>query len=166
MGTIKADTVTGLADPNKATIPNTITMGSTTATLNFGNTAIANASAGSTTITGEGGSNTTNIQQGLCKAWIALDGTASGATERDSFNVASTDDDGTGIYGVNFTTNMGNANYPALAQRAVLTGGETTGTGNCNRMTTSSIDKVQAYDDAGSLGDRDNITCHVVADLA
>ena len=49
---------------------------------------------------------------------------------------------------------------------AVLTGGEKTGTGNCNRMTTSSIDKVQAYDDAGSLGDRDNITCHVVADLA
>ena len=62
MGTIKADTVTGLADPNKATIPNTITMGSTTATLNFGNTVIANASAGSSTITGEGGSNTTNLQ--------------------------------------------------------------------------------------------------------
>ena len=59
MGTIKADTVTGLADPNKATIPNTITMGRTTATLNFGNTVIANASAGSTTITAEGGTNTT-----------------------------------------------------------------------------------------------------------
>ena len=85
MGTIKADTVTGLADPYKATIPNTITMGSTTATLNFGNTAIANASAGSSTITGEGGSNTTNLQQGLAKSWITFKSDST-FINRDSFN--------------------------------------------------------------------------------
>ena len=87
MGTIKADTVTGLADPNKATIPNTITMGSTTATLNFGNTVIANASAGSSTITGEGGSNTTNIQQGLCKAFLHYNHSTDSVL--DSFNISS-----------------------------------------------------------------------------
>ena len=77
MGTIKADTITGLADPNKITLPSgdvtnttfamgeTLTVGSTPATLNFGNTVIANASAGSSTITGEGGSTTNNIHQGL-----------------------------------------------------------------------------------------------------
>ena len=96
MGTIKADTVTGLADPNKATIPNTITMGSTTATLNFGNTVIANASAGSSTITGEGGSNTTNLQQGLAKSLIHYDQINNAI--RDSFNVASHTDSAAGLW--------------------------------------------------------------------
>ena len=98
MGTIKADTVTGLADPNKATIPNTITMGSTTATLNFGNTVIANASAGSSTITGEGGSNTTNLQQGLAKSWITFKSDST-FINRDSFNVSSLADGGSGGFG-------------------------------------------------------------------
>ena len=109
MGTIKADTVTGLADPNKATIPNTITMGSTTATLNFGNTVIANASAGSTTITGESGSNTTNLQQGLTKSWTNYNGVANSI--RDSFNVSSVTDVATGKYGIVMSTAMANILY-------------------------------------------------------
>ena len=122
MGTIKADTVTGLADPNKATIPNTITMGSTTATLNFGNTAIANASAGSTTITGEGGSNTTNIQQGLCKSFLHYN--HSGDSVLDSFNISSVTDNATGHFTQNYTTNMNSATYSRTAAAA-----ETGGTG-------------------------------------
>jgi hypothetical protein len=119
-----------------------------------------------TIVAGAGNITTTSVQEGLTKCWATFDGTASGATVRDSFNVASTDDDGTGIYGVNFTSSMSSANFSGLAQRGVLTGGETSGTANCNRMTTGSIDKIQAFDDAGSLGDRDNITCHVTGDLA
>ena len=112
MGTIKADTVTGLADPNKATLPNTITMGSTTATLNFGNTVIANASAGSTTVTGEGGSTTTNLQQGLVKAWGKFDGEAGSIAYDDSFNLSGLTDNGTGDYTVNFASGvLANANY-------------------------------------------------------
>jgi|TARA_A100000172_G_scaffold76851_1_gene60712 hypothetical protein len=130
------------------------------------NTLTGVTTAGSIAVTGEGNSTTTNLQQGLTKVWVTFDGTASGATVRDSFNVTSTDDDGTGIYGVNFTASMGNANFSGLAQRGVLTGGETSGTANCNRMTTGSIDKIQAYGDDGSLADRDNITCHVTGDLA
>ncbi len=121
---------------------------------------------GSINVLGEGTSATTNLQQGLAKVWVTFDGTASGATIRDSFNVTSTDDDGTGEYGVNFTASMGNANFSGLAQRGILTGGQTTGTANCNRMTTGSIDKIQAYGDGGSLADRDNITCQVTGDLA
>ena len=67
--------------------------------------------AGSILVTGEGNSTTTNLQQGLAKAWVAFDGTASGATVADSLNVSSSDDDGTGDYGINFTNAMGNANY-------------------------------------------------------
>ena len=111
MGTIKADIVTGLADPNKATIPNTITMGSTTATLNFGNTVIANASAGSSTITGEGGSTTTNIQQGLVKAWCKFQGDASSISNDDSFNVSGLTDNGTGDYTVAINNDMANDDY-------------------------------------------------------
>lgn len=130
------------------------------------NTLTGVTTAGSIAVTGEGNSTTTNLQQGLTKVWVTFDGTASGATIRDSFNVASTDDDGTGAYGVNFTTSMGNANFPGLAQRGVLTGGETTGAANCNQMTTGSIDRINAYGDGGSQADRDNITCHVTGDLA
>ena len=48
---------------------------------------------------------------GLSKAWVTFDGTASGATIGDSFNVSSSDDDGTGDYGINFSNAMSNANY-------------------------------------------------------
>ena len=120
MGTIKADTVTGLADPNKVTLPNNPSVGSTTATLNFGNTVIANASAGSSTITGEGGSTTTNLQQGLCKAWCRFDDGASS----DSFNVSSVTDHGTGDYQVFIANDMANATYIAT-----LMFGETGGSG-------------------------------------
>ena len=99
MGTIKADTVTGLADPNKITLPSgdvtnttfamgaTLSVGSTTATLNFGNTVIANASAGSTTITGEGGSTTTSVQQGLAKHWVKFAPDAAAPTPNRSISL-------------------------------------------------------------------------------
>ena len=125
MGTIKADTVTGLADPNKATIPNTITMGSTTATLNFGNTVVANASAGSTTITGEGGSTTTNLQQGLCKTWCDYNAASDGdgtMSLADSFNIASLTDNGTGDYTFAHTNDMASGNYVFLGGSQYETG--------------------------------------------
>ena len=69
-----------------------------------------NASAGSMTIVGEGGSNTTNLQQGLTKAWIEFNNTGTVAIN-DSFNYSGITDDGTGQMNLAFTTNMGNANY-------------------------------------------------------
>jgi len=51
------------------------------------------------------------VAEGTGKAWATFDGTASGATIGDSFNVSSSDDDDTGDYGINFTSNMGNATY-------------------------------------------------------
>ncbi|MAJ57847.1 MAG: hypothetical protein CMI74_07265 [Candidatus Pelagibacter sp.] len=54
---------------------------------------------------------TSVVFNGSAKAWVEYDGTASGATIGDSFNVSSTDDDATGDYGVNFTNAMGNTKY-------------------------------------------------------
>jgi len=131
MGTIKADTVTGLADPNKVTLPSgavtdtTLSVGSTTATLNFGNTVIANASAGSTTVTAEGGSTTTNLQQGLCKHWIDHN---DGATVNDSFNNTSLTDDGTGQYTATIANDFNNTSYA----KSIAVGGSSGGAGdNC-----------------------------------
>ena len=74
------------------------------------NTLTGTSTAGSIAVTGEGNSTTTNLQQGLTKAWINLNGTGTIAT-RDSFNVSSEDDDGDGLYSYNLTSAMGNSNY-------------------------------------------------------
>ena len=105
------------------------------------------------------------VAEGSAKAWVTFDGTASGATVRDSFNVASTDDDGTGLYGVNFSSAMSTANYSSVCNRASFAG-TTAGGANACTVTAGSITKLQAYDSNGILGDRDNITAHVLGDLA
>ena len=51
--------------------------------------------AGIIAVTGEGNSTTTNLQQGLCKAWVQFDGTATDAAARDSNNVGSMTDHST-----------------------------------------------------------------------
>ena len=63
---------------------------------------------GQTTIVGEGGSNTTNLQQGLAKSWVL--GTNAAALT-DSFNVSGGTDNGTGDYSYAVSTNFGNANF-------------------------------------------------------
>ncbi len=67
--------------------------------------------SGSTNIVAEGTA-TTNLQQGLAKAWV--DKAANGASMNDSFNIASLDDDGTGDFGLNYTNNFSTANYAVL----------------------------------------------------
>ena len=68
--------------------------------------------AGSIDVTGEGNSTTTNLQQGLAKCWVNFDGTGTIAS-RDSFNIASLTDTGTGHYAPNFSNNMSNNDYSA-----------------------------------------------------
>ena len=62
------------------------------------------STAGSILVTGEGNSTTTNLQQGLAKAWVNFDGTASGAAARDSFNVYGMTDNGTGDNTVTYSS--------------------------------------------------------------
>ena len=53
---------------------------------------------------------TQNGMTGIAKAWVSFNGTSTVAI-RDSFNVSSITDNGTGSYTVNFTTAMPNSNY-------------------------------------------------------
>ena len=71
------------------------------------------SSAGSMSVVGEGGSTTTNLQQGLCKVWYNI--SSNFATTNDSFNIASITDNATGEHNGNFTNNMSSVNYGALA---------------------------------------------------
>jgi len=52
--------------------------------------------AGSIAVVGEGNTTTTNLQQGLAKAWAG--GEDDGTTIRDSLNMTSRTDEGTGNY--------------------------------------------------------------------
>ena len=63
--------------------------------------------AGSISVTGEGNSTTTNLQQGLAKAFIF----GNQATAVKSFNMSGTTDHGTGNYTYSFTNNMSDANW-------------------------------------------------------
>ena len=65
--------------------------------------------SGSITVTAEGGSITTNLQQGLIKGWANFSmGTAS---FRDSINMSSITDNGTGDGTLNYINSFSNVNY-------------------------------------------------------
>tara|TARA_R100001510_G_C7443182_1_gene71466 strand:+ start:67 stop:480 length:414 start_codon:yes stop_codon:yes gene_type:complete len=66
--------------------------------------------AGSIAVTGEGNSTTTNLQQGLGKAWINFQQKSSNVV-RDSFNHSSFTDGGTGTMTFTITSLMNNINY-------------------------------------------------------
>ena len=120
-------------------------------------------SAGDITITSEGGAATQSLQQGLAKAWANFDGTGTAAL-RDSFNVSSLTDNGTGSYNTNFTNNTNNSNY------AVTTNGAR---GNDQRMgvvyttNTTSSSRVFSSDFTTTSGeDSDFISNSILGDLA
>ena len=73
------------------------------------------STAGSILVTGEGNSTTTNLQQGLAKAF-ALWNSAGTPAYRDSFNMGSITDHGTGDQTVAFTNSMANANFTTSGQ--------------------------------------------------
>ena len=60
------------------------------------------------------------INQGTAKAWVNFNGTGTIAT-RDSYNVSSLNDDGTGIYDVVLSSNMVNNDYSPTVSGAFNT---------------------------------------------
>ena len=66
------------------------------------------STAGSIAVTGEGNSTTTNLQQGLVKAWAKC---TNAAGIDNSFNISGGTDNGTGDYTYAYTNNMANGNF-------------------------------------------------------
>ena len=75
------------------------------------NTLTGTTSAGSILVTGEGGSTTTNLQQGLAKAYGYAQQRTSTVELKDSFNISSWSDDATGQSTWNINSDMANATY-------------------------------------------------------
>ena len=113
--------------------------------------------AGSILVTGEGNSTTTNLQQGLCKAWYDLDETGTAAID-DNFNCASVTDNGTGAFTIAWTNSMSNTTYASLfggisqsdiGTTAVATGSHSTLTRQGFDSTTIDLDPIYS----GIFGD-------------
>ena len=66
------------------------------------NTLTGVSTAGSIAVTGEGNSTTTNLQQGLAKAWSGIDAESS-VSQYYSFNIASITDTSAGLQSHNLT---------------------------------------------------------------
>ena len=73
------------------------------------NTLTGTSTAGSIAVTGEGGSTTTNLQQGLAKCWLRADMNTENDIQ-DSLNTASVTDQSTGDTRWNFTNALANTN--------------------------------------------------------
>ena len=126
------------------------------------NTLTGTTSAGSILVTGEGGSTTTNLQQGLTKHWLNLDGTGTIAIT-DSFNCASVTDDGTGDYDPFFTNNMNNAGYS-------VSGSCPSGSGDASVTSFGSLAtnkyRLLTTDGGSNLEDQDPVMSKLNGDLA
>ena len=125
--------------------------------------------AGSVTVTSEHGAATMQLQQGLCKAWINLDGTTTGPTNRDSFNVDSITDKAANDFALNFTDNFNNNDY-TFCGSASSSGNSTAWVSGPPSMTesefaTDSLNIFTSYQN--SLGaEYTYTTCNVFGDLA
>ena len=128
------------------------------------NTLTGVSTAGSIAVTGEGNSTTTNLQQGLVKAWLNLDGDST-ASIVDNFNVGgSLTDNGTGNFTVTYTNNMSNTTYAVVLgiDEASNSGGTLT-IGNVH--TTSQL-KLLSRNSSASLADENSLNAAILGDLA
>lgn len=112
---------------------------------------------------GNNSSTPNQVAQGRAKAWVNFNGTGTVAI-RDDFNVSSITDNGTGLYTVNFTTAMANANY------AVVPGGtrdlpevSRCFPANIDQIGTSSFD-LSTHNDGSTSVDWELVTSAVFGD--
>ena len=129
-------------------------------------------SAGSITVTSEGGAATQSLQQGLIKVWGAVDQTSTGHPLYDSLNVSSTTDAAESHTIITISNAMSNANYSvagfgqAQDHGGSLGGfyGKSTGTAARTMSTTSFTSDNRTP--AGSADDLTYWSFQVAGDLA
>jgi hypothetical protein len=118
--------------------------------------------AGSMLVVGEGGTNTTNLQQGLCKAFAHINQT--GPTINNSFNIASHTDSGTGISDTIFIINQANV-YFCTGSGIRNTGDYVHATVLANNGETDRA-RAQSLINANTGQDSSDISIQVAGDLA
>ena len=119
---------------------------------------------GTLQVESEGGAVNTSIQHGVAKIWVNFNGTGTIAV-RDSLNVTSLTDEGTGQYDVNYTnaTNASDYFYTSLARSNSIVAG----VGAISAMKTTRIDNMEYYTaTANTTIDREIAGIVVHGDLA
>ena len=121
--------------------------------------------AGSILVTGEGNSTTTNLQQGLNKAWINFNGKNT-ILIHDSFNVSGITDNGTGDYTTSFTNSLSNIYFCATGM-CTFTAGATPRYRIISGFiwATSSIRAITGYSDTNA-SDHEVVGINISGDLA
>jgi len=125
------------------------------------------STAGSILVTGEGNSTTTNLQQGLAKAFCSW-GHTNHTSGIETFNIASITDSGTGDNSPNLTSNMAVAEAPATSGGLTYYGTDlyVAGLGPVgSEHTTSSFRHIAARQGTGAQ-DNDYLVVVVHGDLA
>ena len=120
--------------------------------------------AGSISVQGEGTA-TTNLQQGVAKAWLQMNGQSVSIAVGDNLNHSSITDYGTGLYDPVFTNPMANALYCSTGA-----GGELVDNGG-NRMVglrarATTGQHLRGFYDGNSASDLPDINLAVHGDLA
>jgi len=123
-------------------------------------------SINSISVRGEGGLTTTNLQQGLAKTWINLNGNGTIAT-RDSLNISGIVDGGTGLYDVSVSSNMSNDDYAAKASGSYDNSASSSISGcySCRSLTTSSL-RITCAGTTNNVLDMLTVTMSIHGDLA
>ena len=118
--------------------------------------------AGNITVTSEGGAVTMQLQQGLLKHWLNLDGTGTIGVS-DSLNCASVTDSGTGDFDPQFVNNINNTVYSCAGSTASGAGGYAVLA--IQSLTTSDY-RLLVSDGGTSQEDSDPVMAHLSGDLA
>lgn len=101
------------------------------------------------------------VVQGSAKAWVNFNGTGTVAI-RSAFNVTSITDNGVGLFVVNLTTPLTDANYSIIAQAGNGTGTiQAAGTTLSGAVPTSSAIPVLVDNGGGTLADREYVMLSV-----
>ena len=108
--------------------------------------------------------NTSGTEKGqLCKVWVNFNGTGTVAI-RDSFNVSSITDGGTGIYTINFTNAMANSNYCSPCENGAPSGGRYIIGPESDGKTTTSARFFSQQSSTGSNLDAEEISIAIFGD--
>ena len=131
------------------------------------NTLTGTTSAGSILVTGEGGSTTTNLQQGLAKAYGYAQQRTSTVELKDSFNISSWSDDATGQSTWNINSDMANTTYTPVVSSSYdsTAGGGIVGSDEV-WVTGAGVFKQDTFFGNGTFYDNDYVYATVHGDLA
>ena len=124
------------------------------------NTLTGVTTAGSISVTGEGNSTTTNLQQGLAKQWGRVVQTSTQSLA-DSLNTSSISDTGTGKTVFVFSNNMRSGTDYSLLGTA-----NQEGCGTEHSTMTASQYEIRVQSNDGSFADASQVSTAIMGDLA